>query len=862
METLGKLTNQYFTIDGIKFYLPMKMINGKPLGAMANLTAEDFKTLQEENSVKLSSNGKIFTTTCEYEDSDLFELNISAIPYNVVCIDIDGDDDVDFKSISDAEKVLWVHDNVPELIKSLPYTLSRTKKLPHYFFILEGVDKNVLSNCVKITTNCLSFCKGDVICANVWEKPNSKLFNYTGELPIIHIDELKPYLLDNVLHKMFNSNVKRTQNIKSSTTLRQMNNEEFKNGSEDDLKYIKTCIKLGKLDFKNSSYNDWRDVGFAIYNTDNTEKGVELFDLFSQRCPDKYDEMSVRNQWNKFNNNHPNPLTIGSIKMWVKPKTNNIKLEIKEQEPEPEEKEKEDDDDDILNDELIGKPYTTGLVADYFVKLHKNKFIFCNDILYFYNGFYWEEDDKRFSYLTSFVDKTFYLNLIDYVNNKLSLTRLKMEKVDDYMAELYKKFIEETQKLLKNVNSIRSVNNRKSLIQDIITFLTNNKIKFNENPYLFAFNNAIFDLKNDCFIDPKPEYYISMTCGYDYDFKYDYNNVNILNGILDTIFPDPEIKNYYLSILSTGLCGIQMENCFIANGGGGNGKSLLNAFVISALGNYAYVLPAGLLLTEIKEGANPQIANLNNKRFAIAQEPNAKRNICCATLKEITGNTQLNSRGLYSSVCVVNLMLTLIMECNTLPNLDEVNEAVNRRMRVIPFVSSFLTQDKYDELDEEEKTKYFVANPYYKTDEFKIKIRQALFTILKSCFKNIYSNDKITLPNQPDICKKKSIDYLSTSDDIFSWFNEYYEKCNVSEPIYFSDIYTTFTTSTFYYNLSKTDKRKYNKKYFNDKIENNLFLRKSVKLRKEYYNKTQLSKDAIVGWKLKSTEENKDAEEC
>jgi hypothetical protein len=43
---------------------------------------------------------------------------------------------------------------------------------------------------VKITQDCLSFCVGDIIASNVWEKPNAEVFNYKGQLPIIHIDTL------------------------------------------------------------------------------------------------------------------------------------------------------------------------------------------------------------------------------------------------------------------------------------------------------------------------------------------------------------------------------------------------------------------------------------------------------------------------------------------------------------------------------------------------------------------------------------------------------------------------------------------------------------------------------------------------
>ena len=68
--------------------------------------------------------------------------------------------------------------------------------MPHYYCILEGVSKEVLIKNVKIITDCLTFCKGDILASHVWEKKNSELKNYNGELPKIHINELKKYILN------------------------------------------------------------------------------------------------------------------------------------------------------------------------------------------------------------------------------------------------------------------------------------------------------------------------------------------------------------------------------------------------------------------------------------------------------------------------------------------------------------------------------------------------------------------------------------------------------------------------------------------------------------------------------------------
>ena len=42
------------------------------------------------------------------------------------------------------------------------------------------------------------------------------------------------------------------------------------------------------------------------------------------------------------------------------------------------------------------------------------------------------------------------------------------------------------------------------------------KIANNVNPYVFAFDNGVYDLETFTFRDPKREEYITKTCGYEY----------------------------------------------------------------------------------------------------------------------------------------------------------------------------------------------------------------------------------------------------------------------------------------------------------------------------------------------------------
>jgi phage/plasmid-associated DNA primase len=416
---------------------------------------------------------------------------------------------------------------------------------------------------------------------------------------------------------------------------------------------------------------------------------------------------------------------------------------------------------------------------------------------------------------------------------------------------------------LQKVNSnLRSVKKRADIVKDIINKITNSYIEFDNDPFLFAFNNKIYDLRLGQFVPPSYDQYVSITTGFDFDVTYSKKSVEELSSIIDTIFPKESIKNYYLTALSTGLYGQLIEYLFVANGSGGNGKGLINALMMSAVGNYGYRIPSSVLLRPIAEGGNPAIANMHRKRFCISQEPDENQRICTSTMKEFTGESEINCRPLYVNDCKTILHHTLFLECNELPKMDAVNDAVIRRTRVIPFKSKFVDKSLYDSFSETEikEKNIFKGDPFYKTDEFKQKYKQALLLILFEKF-NTFKNNKFEFVDLPVECKEAVKDYLSVSDDLYSWFIEYFEPEpeNNNAYIYLSDICSVFKNSTFFNNMNKKDKRELTDKKFITKLKSSPFLERNIREADTTFNKVCHRKPYIVGYKKKITDEDDEA---
>ena len=93
--------------------------------------------------------------------------------------------------------------------------------------------------------------------------------------------------------------------------------------------------------------------------------------------------------------------------------------------------------------------------------------------------------------------------------------------------------------------------------------------------------------------------------------------------------------------------------------------------------------------------------------------------------------------------------------------------------------------------------------------------------------------------------------YLSSSDETYSWFVSYYELVdeNLNQIIYINDLYDLFKNSAYYENMTKLNKRIFNKTKFNDLLCNNLFMQNLIKPARSYYNKVRQTKDYILNYR-------------
>lgn len=240
--------------------------------------------------------------------------------------------------------------------------------------------------------------------------------------------------------------------------------------------------------------------------------------------------------------------------------------------------------------------WSSGMIADYFKDLHK-EFVFSQDNLYFFTGVIWEKCDKMCSQLHCFVDKVFVPELREYGLNRLQHFHSQSEDAtDEAQRQIISKNIEMVLKFQSNLEGLRDVKKRKSLIEDIRAFVVQPNIDWDNKDYLFAFNNRIFDLSTGEVVEGNPLHYMSMTAGWNYEDNYPLDERKAeLSALLDDMFRgQPAVKDDFLMYLSTGLSGLHQQFIHINTGKGANGKSVITDLMTSLCGTYSKVFNPAL----------------------------------------------------------------------------------------------------------------------------------------------------------------------------------------------------------------------------------------------------------------------------
>lgn len=206
------------------------------------------------------------------------------------------------------------------------------------------------------------------------------------------------------------------------------------------------------------------------------------------------------------------------------------------------------------------------------------------------------------------------------------------------------------------------------------------------DPYALNVDNGTVDLLTGELRDHDQQDHITKLAPvyYDPDAK-----APTWDGYLDTIFNgDQELIRFLQRGVGYSLTGsTTAQVMFILHGRGANGKSTFLETVRSMLGDYAQQAPADLLMQARanRGGATPDLARLPGARFVSAVETGEGRRLDEPLVKQITGGDRIAARRLYRDVFEFTPTHKLWLATNHLPEVRGTDEAIWRRIRLVPF---------------------------------------------------------------------------------------------------------------------------------------------------------------------------------
>lgn len=149
---------------------------------------------------------------------------------------------------------------------------------------------------------------------------------------------------------------------------------------------------------------------------------------------------------------------------------------------------------------------------------------------------------------------------------------------------------------------------------------------------------------------------------------------------------DKELQAFLQRIAGYCLTGDTSEHAlFFAYGTGGNGKGTFLNTLTRVLGDYAAVASMETFTASATDRHPADLAMLRGARFVTSQETEQGRRWAESKINTLTGGDPITARFMRQDFFTYTPQFKLFIAGNHKPGLRSVNEAIRRRMNLIPF---------------------------------------------------------------------------------------------------------------------------------------------------------------------------------
>ena len=212
--------------------------------------------------------------------------------------------------------------------------------------------------------------------------------------------------------------------------------------------------------------------------------------------------------------------------------------------------------------------------------------------------------------------------------------------------------------------------------------------KLDRYPLIFNCSNGMIDLESGRLMPHKKEMMITKVSPVAYDPEA---QCPVWKKFIKEIFgKNRDLINFIQRALGWALTGdTSSQAMFILFGNGANGKSTFINTVMKLMGDYSTSTPTETFMQKKGDQASNDIARLKGTRFVSAMEAEYGVKLAEAVIKRLTGDDVISARFLYGEFFDFIPTFKIFMATNHKPKIGGMDNAIWRRIRMVPFEVSF-----------------------------------------------------------------------------------------------------------------------------------------------------------------------------
>ena len=212
------------------------------------------------------------------------------------------------------------------------------------------------------------------------------------------------------------------------------------------------------------------------------------------------------------------------------------------------------------------------------------------------------------------------------------------------------------------------------------------------DPWVLSAGNGVVDLHDGTLRPGRADDLISR--GTNVHFWPDAECPRWLRFLSEIFDGDEELVSWVQRLVGYALTGITTEQVIaVLHGSGANGKDTFLRPLQSILGSYCATAEMTTFTLTREAAVRNDLARLHRSRLVIASESAEGRALDESTLKMITGGGKVTARLLYQQLFEYTPSYLVMMCTNFLPAVRGGDDAIWRRMRLVPFDVSFLGRE-------------------------------------------------------------------------------------------------------------------------------------------------------------------------